>query len=301
MAIDILVPGGTGQLGAELAALARDDVAVQAVGSAELDLTSAGAVIAAVATLAERAKASGRLPIVINAAGYTAVDKAETDATRAFAVNADGPRVLAAACSTRGVPLVHVSTDYVFAGDASRPYEVDDPTGPRSVYGATKLAGEAGVLGSGARSWVVRTSWIYGAHGSNFVKTMVRLESQRETVSVVDDQIGSPTWAADLAGGLLDLALKITSGAGPAARVLHYSGGGEVTWCGFARAIFEEIGADPARILPCTTTDYPTPAKRPAYSVLSTTGWHTAGLPPIPPWRESLTQAFKEHPTDFQP
>lgn len=301
MDLDILVPGGTGQLGAEIAALASDSVFVSAPGSARLDVTSTGGVIRAVAELADRARAEGRKPIVVNAAAYTAVDLAESNHARAVAVNADGPRVLAAACTSRGVPLIHVSTDYVFPGDGTEPYEVDSPTRPQSVYGITKLAGEGAVLASGAKAWVVRTSWVYGAHGNNFVKTIARLEGQRETLSVVDDQVGSPTWTGDLARGLVELAGKIVAGEPPAGRVLHCTGAGTATWCGFARAIFEELGADPARIQPCTTEEYPTPAKRPAYSVLSAKSWAAAGLTPMPPWRESLTRAFKDNAAAFKP
>ncbi|MGH3861115.1 dTDP-4-dehydrorhamnose reductase [Actinokineospora sp.] len=300
MALELLVPGGAGQLGAEIAALASDSVFVSAPGSATLDVTSTGGVIRAVAELADRARAEGRKPVVINAAAYTAVDKAESDHARAVAVNADGPRVLAAACTSRGVPLIHVSTDYVFPGDGTEPYEVDSSTRPQSVYGITKLAGEDAVLASGARAWVVRTSWVYGAHGNNFVKTMVRLEGQRATLSVVDDQVGSPTWTGDLARGLVELAGKIAAGDAPAGRVLHCTGAGTVTWCGFARAVFEELGADPARVQPCTTAEYPTPAKRPAYSVLSAASWVSAGLAPMPPWRESLGRAFKENAAAFK-
>lgn len=231
-------------------------------------------------------------PLVINAAAYTAVDAAETDERRAFAVNVDGPRVLAAACSSRGVPLVHVSTDYVFPGDADRPYEPEDEVGPRSAYGRTKAAGEDAVLGSGARAWVVRTAWVYGASGSNFVKTMVRLEGERETLSVVDDQRGAPTWSADLAAGLLELGEAIAAGRGPERRVLHCTGGGETTWYGFTRAIFEELGADPERVKPCTTEEFPRPAPRPAYSVLSNKSWVDAGLTPLRPWREALSAYF---------
>src|SRR5438067_7554529 len=184
----LLVPGGTGQVGRDLAALASAEVDVLAPNSAELDLTDTGAVVTAVGEFAQRAAESGRAPVVINAAAYTAVDAAETDERRAFAVNADGPRVLAAACSSRRLPLVHISTDYVFPGDADRPYRPDDKLGPRSAYGRTKAAGEDAVLGSGARSRIVRTAWVYGAGGPNFVHTMRKLEAERDTVSVVDDQ-----------------------------------------------------------------------------------------------------------------
>lgn len=290
--LSVLVPGGTGQLGRDLAALSSPDADVVALGSAELDVTSPGAVVAAVGALASRARAAGRRPLVINAAAYTAVDAAETDERRAFAVNVDGPRVLAAVCSSRRVPLVHVSTDYVFPGDTERPYEPGDAVGPRSAYGRTKAAGEDAVLGSGAKAWVVRTSWVYGATGSNFVKTMVRLESERDTLSVVDDQRGSPTWSADLAAGLLELGRSIVEGPGPVQRVLHCTGGGETTWYGLTRAIFEELGADPERVKPCITAEFPRPAPRPAYSVLSNRSWADAGLTPLRPWRDALAAYF---------
>lgn len=293
----LLVTGGGGQLGRELAALASESVSVRAPGSAELDVTTAGAVIEAVAAVA----ASGATPVVVNAAAYTAVDKAESEPARAFAVNADAPRVLAAACSSRNVPLIHVSTDYVFPGDASSPYEVDTAVGPQGTYGVTKLAGENAVLGSGARAWVVRTAWLYSAYGSNFVKTMGRLESQRDTLSVVDDQRGSPTWAADLASGLVELAGRIAAGSPPESRVLHCTSSGETTWFDFARAVFTELGADPTRVSPCTSAEYPSAAKRPAYSVLSNASWQAAGLTPLPPWRDALTAAFAKHPAGFKP
>ncbi|WP_236795763.1 dTDP-4-dehydrorhamnose reductase [Amycolatopsis sp. GM8] len=290
--LSLLVPGGSGQLGRDLAALSSPSLEILAPGSAELDLTSTGAVVAAVSELAARARAADRQPMVINAAAYTAVDAAETDERRAFAVNVDGPRVLAAVCSSRRVPLVHVSTDYVFPGDADRPYEPEDAVGPRTAYGRTKAAGEDAVLGSGARSWVVRTAWVYGVTGANFVKTMVRLEGERETLSVVDDQRGSPTWSADLAAGLIELARSIADGRGPQRRVLHCTGGGETTWYGLTRAIFEELGADPERVKPCTTDEFPRPAPRPAYSVLSNKSWVDSGLTPLRPWREALAAYF---------
>lgn len=295
--LSLLVPGGHGQLGRELAARAS---VVRAPGSTELDVTNAGAVIEAVKTLAESASEEGLSPVVVNAAAYNAVDTAETDAARAFAINADGPRLLAAACAATNVPLVHVSTDYVFPGDADRPYETDDPVRPRTAYGTTKAAGEVAVLGSGARAWVVRTAWVYGAYGANFVKTMAKLAATRDTVSVVDDQRGCPTWTGDLADGLLALATRIALGTGPSSRVLHCAGGGETTWFGFAQAVFEELGLDPARVHPCTTAEFPRPAPRPAYSVLSDRAWRAADLPPMRPWREALATAFAEHGVHFR-
>jgi dTDP-4-dehydrorhamnose reductase len=290
--LTVLVPGGSGQLGRDLAALASPSVDVVAPGSAELDVTVTGQVLAAVGALAERAREAGSSPVVVNAAAYTAVDAAETDEERAFAVNADGPRVLAAACASRRVPLIHVSTDYVFSGDASTPYEPSHELGPRSAYGRTKAAGEDAVLGSGASSWVVRTAWLYGTSGSNFVKTMASLESSRPELSVVDDQVGGPTWTADLAAGLLELASRVASGDGPSQRILHCTNAGSVSWCGFAKAIFSHLGADPARVQPCTTAEFPRPAARPAYSVLSPASWREAGLTPMRSWEEALDAYF---------
>jgi dTDP-4-dehydrorhamnose reductase len=292
--LTVLVPGGSGQLGRDLAALASPSVEVVAPGSAELDVTQTGQVLASVGALAERARESGSAPVVVNAAAYTAVDAAETDEERAFAVNADGPRVLAAACASRRVPLIHVSTDYVFPGDASAPYEPSDELGPRSAYGRTKAAGEDAVLGSGALSWVVRTGWLYGKTGTNFVKTMARLESTNDTLSVVDDQVGGPTWTADLAAGLLELASRAAAGDGPERRILHCTNAGSVSWCGFAKAIFEHLGEDPARVKPCTTAEFPRPATRPAYSVLSAASWREAWLTPMRPWEEALAAYFAD-------
>ncbi|MFD7658092.1 dTDP-4-dehydrorhamnose reductase [Actinosynnema sp. NPDC059797] len=290
MALALLVPGGRGQLGRDLVASAPADGLVRAPSSAELDLTDDAAVADAVAGLAAAARDAGLRPVVVNAAAYTAVDAAETDEDRAFAVNATGPGLLARRCAEHDVPLLHVSTDYVFPGDGTRPYEPSDGTGPRSAYGRTKLAGEERVLAAWDRSWVVRTAWVYGRHGSNFVKTMARLAGSREQLSVVDDQVGSPTWSLDLARGLVSLASLVVAG-GPPARVLHATNAGETTWCGFARAVFEELGLDPARVLPCTTDEFPRPARRPAYSVLSGKAWEEAGLPPLRHWREALSEA----------
>jgi dTDP-4-dehydrorhamnose reductase len=301
MPLALLVPGGTGQLGRELVARAPADSAVRAPGSAELDITNAGAVVEAVKTLAAAALSADRSPVVVNAAAYTAVDAAETDATRAFAINADGPRLLAAACSAHQVPLVHVSTDYVFPGDADRPYRTGDPLGPRSVYGVTKAAGEEAVLGSGARAWVVRTAWVYGAHGGNFVKTMAKLAASRDTVSVVDDQRGSPTWTGDLADGLLELAGRVVTAAAPAEAVLHATGGGSTTWYEYAGAVYEELGLDPARVRPCKSDEFPKPAARPSYSVLSGEEWREVGLTPLRPWREALAAAFAEDGDAYRP
>ncbi|MFE9745110.1 dTDP-4-dehydrorhamnose reductase [Saccharothrix saharensis] len=292
MALALLVPGGRGQLGRDLVAAAPRDGLVHAPSSAELDLTDAPAVTDAVAVFAATARDAGYRPVVVNAAAYTAVDAAETDVDRACAVNATGPANLAKSCREHNVPLLHVSTDYVFPGDGARPYEPTDETGPKSVYGRTKLDGEHRVLSTWDRSWIVRTAWVYGRHGNNFVKTMARLAGTNDTLSVVDDQVGSPTWSLDLANGLLELAAAVAAGGTPP-RVLHATGAGETTWCGFARAIFTELGLDPARVHPCTTAEFPRPAPRPAYSVLSNKTWAAAGLTPLRDWRDALTAAVK--------
>lgn len=303
MKLAVLVPGGSGQLGSDIARLAAEAHAeVTAPGSRELDVSEAGQVIAAVRDLAGRAEATGSAPVVINASAYTAVDAAETDERRAFAVNADGPRLLAAVCASWRVPLIHVSTDYVFSGDSEKPYEPGDPLSPKSAYGRTKAVGEGAVLRSGASAWVVRTAWVYGATGGNFVKTMARMAAEEgRTLNVVDDQHGSPTYAADLAAGLLELATAVAEGRGPEQRTLHCTGGGATTWFGFARAIFEELGADPERVSPCTTEEFPRPAPRPARAVLSNQAWVEAGLTPLRDWREALTDFVAQHREDLEP
>jgi dTDP-4-dehydrorhamnose reductase len=281
-----LVAGAGGQLGTDLMAVLGP--AARGLTRAELDVTDGAAVRAAVG---DWALATRDLPghrVVFNAAAWTNVDAAETDEEAAYAVNAAAPAHLAIAAESVGARLVHVSTDYVFAGDSTAPYETGAPTAPRSAYGRTKLAGEEAVLAASAGAYVVRTSWVYGASGGNFVKTMARLSRGGDTVRVVDDQRGSPTWSYDLATGLVALARRA-----PAPGVYHCTNTGETTWYGFARAVFEELGADPERVTPCTTADFPRPAPRPAYSVLSDAAWREAGLPPLRPWREALSAAFQ--------
>jgi dTDP-4-dehydrorhamnose reductase len=274
-----LITGAGGQLGTDVrAALTGRDV--RALGHADLDIADPAAVTRLVEDFAP--------DVVINAAAYTAVDAAESDEDAAYRVNAAGPAVLASVLAKHGGRLVQVSTDYVFAGEASEPYEVDDPTAPKSAYGRTKLAGELAVRELLPHaSYIVRTAWVYGATGPNFVKTMARLERERDTLSVVDDQRGSPTWSADLAAALVELS---DSAAPPGA--YHCTSGGDTTWFGLARAIFEELGADPERVLPTTTDAFPRPAPRPPYSVLSDAAWRAEGLAPMPHWREALHTAF---------
>lgn len=286
----LLVTGAGGQLATDLLAQAGSLRFARGVTRAQLDLTDAAGIRRLVADWARtvRSDSPDIRPVVVNAAAYTAVDAAEDDEATAYAVNAAGPGLLATACAQAGAHLVQVSTDYVFPGDAAEPYDVDAPTGPRSAYGRTKLAGEQAVreLLPDA-SWVVRTAWLYGASGGNFVKTMARLERERETVQVVDDQRGSPTCTHDLAGALLALA-----GSAAPPGTLHATNWGDTTWHGLTQAIFSELGADPQRVLPTTSAQFVRPAPRPAYSVLSPRAWDGAGLPPLQGWREALAAAF---------
>ena len=225
--------------------------------------------------------------VVLNCAAYTAVDKAESDADGAFAVNEAGARAVALACADRGARLIHLSTDYVFGGDASEPYETDAPTAPATVYGASKLAGERAVHEVLPSAHVVRTAWVYAARGTDFVATMLRLERERDHVDVVTDQLGSPTYAGDLADALLDLAER-----GDAPPLLHATNAGQASWFDLARAAFEGVGADPERVRPTTSAAFVRPAPRPAYSVLSDRAWIAAGLPPLRDWRAGLAVAL---------
>lgn len=227
---------------------------------------------------------------VINCAAYTAVDDAESNEDMAMRINGLGPRYLADECRKSGTWMVHVSTDYVFDGSATSPYAEDETPSPASAYGRTKLAGDQAVQELlPASHYLIRTAWLYGLQGSNFVKTMLRLEKERDTVSVVTDQVGQPTYAADLAtqiGLLLDRH--------PAPGTYHGTNSGEVSWFEFTREIFRLAGADPDRVLPTTSAEFVRPAPRPAYSVLGHDRWMQEGLPEMRPWREALEQAFED-------
>ena len=276
-----LVAGSGGMLGQDLlAALGRapGDHEVTAAERSSLDITDPDACLAAVA---------GH-DVVVNAAAWTAVDDAETHEPEAFSVNAVGAANLARACSAAGARMVQVSTDYVFAGDATSPYAEDASLAPRSAYGRTKAAGEWAVRTHlPSASWVLRTAWLYGAHGPNFVKTMARLASERETVSVVDDQRGQPTWTVDLADAIVRLVE-----AGAPCGIYHGTSSGETTWFGFAQEIFRLLGQDPARVLPTTSEAFVRPAPRPAYSVLGHDSWQSAGVAPIQDWSDALAESI---------
>jgi dTDP-4-dehydrorhamnose reductase len=276
-----LVTGAGGMLGTDLvAAVAASGEPVTGMDRASLDVTDAAAVTDAIA--------SCRPEVVVNCAAWTAVDDAEAGEEQALAVNAGGPANLAAACAGLGARLVQVSTDYVFAGDAGRPYAEDDVPAPRTAYGRTKLAGERAVLGGlpGA-GYVVRTAWLYGAYGPSFVRTMIKLEDQRPTVDVVDDQHGQPTWTVDVARQIIAL---VHSTAAPG--IYHATSSGQTTWFGLAREIFGLLGADPARVKPVPSSAMPRPAPRPAYSVLGHGAWAPLGVPPIAEWQAALHRAF---------
>ena len=278
-----LVTGAGGMLGTDMVAvLTSRGEPVTGLDRAGLDVTDAAAVSDAIA--------SGRPDVVVNCAAWTAVDDAEASEEQALAVNAAGAANLAAACAGVGARLVQISTDYVFAGDAGRPYAEDDVPAPRTAYGRTKLAGERAVLdrlpGSG---FVVRTAWLYGAHGPSFVGTMIKLEDQRPTVDVVDDQHGQPTWTVDVARQIVAL---VHSTAAPG--IYHATSGGQTTWFGLAREIFALLGADPARVRPIPSSALSRPAPRPAYSVLGHSAWAGPRVPPIGQWRTALRRAFPE-------
>ena len=294
MTVALLITGSKGQLGSELVRRAHRSAHfpfARGIDLPEVDLTDPFAVRDTVEQWARvvRADSPTHRLVVLNPAAYTAVDKAEQEEQTAYAVNAAAPALLASACAAVGARMVQLSTDYVFPGDAGEPYEVDSPTGPRSAYGRTKLAGEQAVREVlPDASWTVRTAWLYGAGGPNFVKTMARLERTNQTVSVIDDQHGSPTWAGDLADRLLALARSEVP-----AGTFHATSTGSTTWFGFTQAIFGELGADPDRVLRTTSDAYRQAATRPAYSFLSPTAWDGAGLPPFPGWREALAEAFR--------
>ncbi len=296
-----MVTGAGGALGTDLVrTIRRRGDPLVALPRGGLDITDADAVDAAVRRWTEDDDPAGSEPaVLVNAAAFTAVDLAETDpdaARAAHAVNAVGPGLLAAACARTGAGMIHVSTDYVFRGDRTdgSGYEPDDPVDPISVYGRTKAEGEDRVRDALAAHHVVRTAWVYGDVGTNFVRTIARLVRERDTLDVVDDQHGSPTWSADLAAALVELGAWESRGATPG--TFHATGGGRTTWYGLARAVVAAVGADPGRIHPCATDRFPRPAPRPAWSVLSTGSCPLTASRPLRPWDEALQAAVAHHP-----
>lgn len=262
----ILITGGAGQVGLELAAAGwPGDVVLHAPERRDLELSSAASVKAALA--------KAPFAAVINAGAYTAVDRAEAEVEAAFAANALGPAVLADATRLAGIPLIQVSTDYVFDGSADRPYREDDPVRPLGVYGASKLAGELAVRHGNPRSVVLRTAWVLSRHRSNFLKTMLRLAAERPALKVVEDQRGCPTSARDIAEALKAITLRMVSTTDAPTGVYHFVNAGEATWADLAREILRlsaEAGGPSAAVEGIPTSGYPTPAVRPANSRLST-------------------------------
>jgi dTDP-4-dehydrorhamnose reductase len=259
----ILVTGGTGQVGTELLARAPADLELQAPPRAELDLSDPDSIASAFAARPYAA--------VINAGAYTAVDRAESDVVTAWTVNALAPAALAAATAKAGVPIVQVSTDYVFDGSKPEPYVETDPVGPLGVYGASKLAGELAVRTANPRHVILRTAWVFSPYGSNFVKTMLRVGAERPLLRVVNDQHGCPTAAGDIADALLTITRRLLEDETAPTGTYHYVGAGEATWWAFAKEIFAvaaEHGRTPPEVEPITTAQYPTPARRPANSRL---------------------------------
>ncbi|HRE61406.1 MAG TPA: dTDP-4-dehydrorhamnose reductase [Micropepsaceae bacterium] len=279
----VLVLGSSGQVAMALAALRAHGFEVVCAGRPSLDLTMPASIDAAIAT--------HRPDVVVNAAAYTAVDRAESEPDAAHALNATGAGDSAAAARKVGAAFIHLSTDYVFDGTKPAPYREDDAPHPLSVYGQSKLAGELAVTAAHQDAIVLRTSWVYAAHGANFVRTMLRLAGEGRTVRVVDDQIGAPTSAGAIADAILSLFRQMKGRTLPGRGVFHLTCGGETSWCGFARTIFAASaarGGPTADVTPISTAEYPTAARRPANSRLDCTKLsQTFGIT-LPDWREAL-------------
>jgi len=299
MTMRILVTGAKGQLGWELLKQAPDR-ACDCVGIdiEEADLTDPAQV--------NRVAVDIRPQLVINAAAYTQVDAAQTNPDAAFAVNQEAAAHLAAACAVSRIPMMHISTDFVFDGTHTAPYNEDDPIAPLSVYGQSKAAGETAVRDASDRHLIIRTAWLYGTHGNNFVKTMLRLGQTNQEVRVVSDQIGCPTYAADLATALLNLAGRLSISTEITWGTYHLCGSGEVSWYGFARHILQiahRLGLVPAvAVTPISTPEYPTPAPRPAYSVLGCRKIEANFGIVCPPWQvslEKMLQRLAQHPQEM--
>lgn len=290
----VLVTGTSGQLGTELVRAAWPEGLVPVpVTRAQLDLRDTDAI----AQLVMGGHGGAPFAAVINAAAYTAVDRAESDQAAVWRANALAPAAFGQACAELGIPLIQISTDYVFSGDREGAWEVSDPVDPINVYGASKFGGELAVRLSGARHAIVRTAWVVSAYGHNFVKTMLRVGAERDTLSVVADQRGSPTAAADLAAALVTIAARMASDPTAPSGTYHFSNAGETNWADFAGEIFRQSaarGGPSVKITPIDTIDYPTPARRPANSLLS----HAAiaadyDINPRP-WAEALSDILNE-------
>ena len=291
MSIGILVIGRTGQVAHELTRGGWPaDFVVDFVGRPEIDLGRPNE--------ARNAVIEARPAIVVNAAAYTAVDAAQKNVEEAFAINRDGPAALAEACRDIGAPLIHYSTDYVFDGTKKGPYVEDDPINPFSVYGASKAAGDAAIRARLDRHVILRTSWVYSATGNNFVKTMLRLGAERDRLTVIDDQIGSPTAAADIAGATIEICSTLAAGKEDGFGTFHFTGDGTTSWYGFAREVFagaERRGAKTRAVVqPIPAKDYPTPTPRPTNSALDCGRIGRVHGVVARPWQAALSTCLDE-------
>ncbi|MGY3576855.1 dTDP-4-dehydrorhamnose reductase [Bradyrhizobium sp. USDA 4504] len=287
----ILVIGQYGQVARALGKLAGSNLAIEAFGRPDLDITDRSSI--------DRVIGQFEPSILVNAAAYTAVDKAEIEVGSAFAINRDGAGNAAAATAAAEIPIIQLSTDYVFSGEGEVPYLEQDPTGPINVYGHSKLEGERIVAATNARHVILRTSWVYAPWGQNFVKTMLHLASERDMVRVVADQHGAPTYAPDIAEAILTVArVALDEASGSAWRgVFHMSAMGETSWAGFAEAIFAESaarGCASARVEAITTADYPVPARRPANSRLDNSKFRATFNHVLPDWRDGVRRCVAE-------
>lgn len=281
----IFVTGGEGQLGSELISQAASHgIDILAPPLAQMDLTQPEQI--------DRIWNEFHPAAVINAAAYTAVDRAESEPELAFAVNAEGAERIARRCARENIPLIHISTDYVFDGLKQAPYLEDDPVVPLGVYGRSKAEGETRVRRALNQHLIVRTAWLYSAHGTNFVKTVMRLVGERDELRVVDDQLGCPTCAADLADALLQLTERLDTGRTIPWGTYHYCGNGVTSWYGLARHVLQTLVSrgriSSFRLLPITTAEYPTPARRPPYSVLDCRRIESTFDTRRPPWPQSV-------------
>ena len=270
----ILITGAYGMLGSDLREVLKNQELI-VTGSKDLDITNEEQVIEFICEKSPE--------LVINAAAYTAVDDCETNYDDAYAVNALGPKNLAIACNKLDIPLVHISTDYVFDGSKRTPLIETDKLGPQSAYGKTKLAGEEFIQENTDKYFILRTAWLYGLHGNNFVKTMLELAQNHDEITVVDDQVGSPTYSFDLAVAITNLLFSDKYG------IYHVTNEGECSWYEFAKLIFELSNVD-VKVVPVTTEEFPRPAPRPHYSVLNNKKWNSAGFVPMRTYQEALSE-----------
>lgn len=290
----ILLFGSGGQVGRYLRQSLELDYALITYARDQLDLTQTDSVAEAIV----REKPD----LVINASAYTAVDKAESEPDLAFVINSDVPRQMALGCAEINIPFIHYSTDYVFSGAALKPYREDDETSPQSIYGSSKLAGEQAVMDvlanrsgqTGFAAYIFRTSWVYSQQGNNFYKTMLRLAGERDELAIVADQFGAPTYAGSISRATLDVVKQLFAGRAGESGVYHMSCSGKTSWFEFAKAIFALHGINHLSVKPLTTADYPTPAKRPAFSVLDNARLQQVFGVQMPDWGDALQQCVEE-------